>query len=38
MPGDKERCLSAGADAYLTKPIGLKQLVAAVEHLLARRG
>ena len=31
MPGDEERCLEAGANAYLSKPLNLKQLVHAIE-------
>jgi len=34
MPGDRERCLEAGASDYVSKPIGLKQLVAKLETYL----
>jgi CheY-like chemotaxis protein len=34
MPEDRERCLKAGANDYLSKPIKLKQLVMAIQKLL----
>lgn len=35
MPGDKERCLEAGADAYLSKPVAIRELMELAEELLA---
>jgi CheY-like chemotaxis protein len=34
MTGDRDRCLEAGANDYLTKPVRLKQLTATIQHLL----
>ena len=34
MPGDRERCLEAGANEYLTKPVKLGDLVRTIEGLL----
>lgn len=34
MPGDLERCLEAGANDYLAKPVKLKQLVERIKELL----
>lgn len=35
MVGDSERCLHAGMDHYLSKPLNPKQLFAAIEHVCA---
>ncbi|MBE9174954.1 response regulator [Synechocystis salina LEGE 06155] len=34
MDGDRERCLAAGANEYLSKPVKLKQLETVVDRLL----
>ncbi|MBL0745312.1 response regulator [Chryseolinea lacunae] len=36
MVGDREKCLAAGADAYLSKPIDIDVLVDEMEKLQAR--
>jgi two-component system sensor histidine kinase/response regulator len=35
MKGDQERCLAAGMDAYLTKPIHTQELLATLERCVA---
>ncbi|HEY1550674.1 MAG TPA: ATP-binding protein, partial [Kofleriaceae bacterium] len=34
MPGDEQRCLAAGATAYMAKPVQLRQLAAVLERLV----
>jgi signal transduction histidine kinase/DNA-binding response OmpR family regulator len=36
MKGDKERCLAAGMDGYIAKPIQARELFAAIERLVPR--
>jgi signal transduction histidine kinase len=37
MKGDKEKCLAAGANDYITKPVRLNQLVTSIQQLLRSR-
>ena len=34
LTGDKERCINAGMDAYLTKPIRADELEAAIAEVM----
>ena len=37
MTGDRQRCIDAGADEYLAKPVSLRQLAAMLQGVLDRR-
>ena len=37
MSGDRERCLAAGADEYVTKPFVLRELLVTMAALLQRK-
>jgi CheY-like chemotaxis protein len=34
MDGDRERCIEAGTDSYISKPFGIAELCAAIEQLI----
>ncbi|MEI6332015.1 MAG: ATP-binding protein [Pseudanabaena sp. ELA645] len=37
MTGDRERCIEAGANEYLTKPVKLNQLATTIKQILAQK-
>jgi CheY-like chemotaxis protein len=37
MIGDRERCIEAGANEYLTKPVKLNHLATTIKQILAQK-
>jgi CheY-like chemotaxis protein len=37
FPEDEKRCLAAGMDAYIPKPIDMKECLALIENLIGKR-
>jgi PAS domain S-box-containing protein len=37
MKGDKEKCLAAGMDGYISKPINAQELYETIEHVMSSR-
>ena len=38
MKGDRERCLDAGMDGYLTKPVNIREVAALLDRLAVEGG
>jgi len=38
IPGNREQCLTAGADDYICKPVDLRDLAKTIEELLRKKG
>ena len=36
MPGDRERCIAAGANEYMSKPVSLKKLRNTIKEMLVK--
>ena len=37
MSGDREKCLEAGADAYISKPVNVDELLKVLNHVTAEK-